>query len=84
VTVVRRSCLPGDSLYRGYESHTFTDITSYFLGKAHGNFHRHKDMKYATFDMRNPAREQGFDSDFDLVIASHTNFRFYSWMSAAH
>ena len=37
--------LHGDTLYRGYESYTFTDITSSFLAKAHDNFKQYKDMK---------------------------------------
>lgn len=60
-----------DTLYRGYESYTFTDITSSFLAKAHDNFKQYKGMKYATFDMQTPAKDQGFDADFDLVIASN-------------
>ncbi|KAM7205885.1 hypothetical protein V8F33_000715 [Rhypophila sp. PSN 637] len=60
-----------DTLYRGYESYTFTDITSSFLAKAHDNFKQYKGMKYATFDMQTPAKDQGFEADFDLVIASN-------------
>ncbi|KAG9239274.1 hypothetical protein BJ875DRAFT_525239 [Amylocarpus encephaloides] len=63
--------LRGDGLYRGYESYTFTDITSSFLAKAHDNFKQYKGMKYAIFDMQTPAGDQGFDSDYDLVIASN-------------
>ncbi|KAK8024490.1 KR domain-containing protein [Apiospora rasikravindrae] len=63
--------LRGDSLYRGYESYTFTDITSSFLAKAHDNFKQYGGMKYATFDMQTPASEQGFEADYDLVIASN-------------
>jgi hypothetical protein len=65
--------LHGDKLYRGYETYTFTDITSSFLAKAHDSFNKYKGMKYTTFDMQTPASEQGFDSDYDLVIASNVN-----------
>jgi hypothetical protein len=65
--------LKGDSLYRGYESYTFTDINSSFLAKAHDNFKQYKGMKYATFDMQTPPINQGFDSDYDLVIASNVS-----------
>ena len=68
--------LRGDTLYRGYESYTFTDITSSFLAKAHDNFKQYKGMKYATFDMQTAANEQGFDADFDLVIASNASIHF--------
>ncbi|KAK3945065.1 hypothetical protein QBC46DRAFT_455714 [Diplogelasinospora grovesii] len=67
--------LRGDTLYRGYESYTFTDITSSFLAKAHDNFKQYKGMKYATFDMQTPASEQGFDADFDLVIHATTDIQ---------
>ncbi|KAK8112196.1 uncharacterized protein PG998_008653 [Apiospora kogelbergensis] len=63
--------LRGDSLYRGYESYTFTDITSSVLAKAHDNFKQYKGMQYATFDMQTPVSEQGFEADYDLVIASN-------------
>jgi len=66
--------LRGETMYRGYETYTFTDITSSFLAKAHDNFNKYKGMKYATFDMQTPASEQGFDSDYDLVIASNVSF----------
>lgn len=65
--------LRGDTLNRGYESYTFTDITSSFLAKAHDNFKQYNGMKYATFDMQTPANEQGFDADFDLIIASNAS-----------
>lgn len=69
--------LRGDSLYRSYESYTFTDITSSVLAKAHDNFKQYKGMQYATFDMQTPASEQGFEADYDLVIASNVNHPFY-------
>ena len=65
--------LRGDTIYRGYETYTFTDITSSFLAKAHDNFKQYQGMRYATFDMQTPAIEQGFDADFDLVIASNVS-----------
>ena len=65
--------LRGDTIYRGYETYTFTDITSSFLAKAHDNFKQYQGMRYATFDMQTPAIEQGFNADYDLVIASNVS-----------
>lgn len=68
--------LRADTLYRGYDSYTFTDITSSFLAGAQDKFKDYKGMKYTTFDMQIDPSEQGFDSDYDLVIASNVGFGF--------
>ena len=63
--------LNGDGQYRGYESYTFTDIGPAFLANAQENFKAFNGVIYKPFDMQTDARQQGFDSDFDVVIASN-------------
>ena len=63
--------LRGDSPYRGYESYTFTDIGPAFLANAEESFKDFQAVTYKSFDMQTNAVQQGFDSDFDIVIASN-------------
>ena len=63
--------LKGDSHYRAYDSYTFTDIGPAFLANAQENFKEFKGVVYKPFDMQTDTRQQGFDSDFDLIIASN-------------
>lgn len=63
--------LKGNSQYRGYDSYTFSDIGPAFLANAQQNFKDFKAVIYTPFDMQTDAGHQGFDSGFDLVIASN-------------
>lgn len=63
--------LRGHSMYRGYDSYTFTDISTSVLADAQNKFKDYRGVSYAPFDMELSAREQGFDSDYDLVLASN-------------
>ena len=63
--------LRGHTLYRGYDSYTFTDLGTAFLAKAQDTYKRFNGVIYAQFDMQRDPASQGFNSDYDLVIASN-------------
>ena len=63
--------LKGDSLYRKYSDYLYTDVTPSFLRSAEEKFRMFKGLKFKTFDMQNPASDQGFEGNFDLVVASN-------------
>ena len=65
------SALRGESVYRRYKDYVYTDITPSFLRPAEERFGMFKGLRYKTFDMQKPASDQGFQEDFDLVIASN-------------
>lgn len=60
-----------NALYRGYDSFTFTDITTSFLATARDGLKQYHGLRYAAFNMEIDSSEQGFDSDYDMVIASN-------------
>ena len=65
------SALRGDTIYRGYDSYVYTDVGRAFLASAQENFKHYKGVEYAFFDIEKSVEEQGFETDFDLVIASN-------------
>jgi acyl transferase domain-containing protein len=63
--------LNGDTEFRGYESYTFTDVGPAFLAGAEESFNQYGGMIYRSFNMELDPEIQGFDTKYDLVIASN-------------
>ena len=63
--------LRGHTLYRGYDSYTFTDLGTAFLATAQDTYKSFNGVFYAPFDIHKDPASQGFNSDYDLVIASN-------------
>ena len=60
----------GGSTFKKYHSYTFTDVSNGFLSAVENEFSAHKGMIYKTLDLELDPSEQGFESTFDLVVAS--------------
>lgn len=63
--------LHGDTPWRTYSRYHFTDTTPSFLAGAETTFSNYGGMTYGTFDMEFNAQTQGYDADWDLVVASN-------------
>ena len=62
--------LAGTTSSKRYKDYTFTDITTTFLSPAQTEFSHCKGMIYKKLDISIDPFEQGFQQDYDLVIAS--------------
>ena len=76
------SILKGDTLFRRYKSYVFTDVTPSFLKPAEERLRTYKGVSYSTFDMEKPASDQGYEPDFDLVVASNVRRLSYQLSNA--
>ncbi|KAI0817576.1 hypothetical protein GGR55DRAFT_673409 [Xylaria sp. FL0064] len=63
--------LKGDSIWRQYTEYRFTDTTPSFLASGEERFSRFGGMTFGTFDMERTGESQGYQQDWDLVIASN-------------
>lgn len=63
--------LGGDTLYRGYDTYTFTDVGPAFLAGAQESFKNYNAIFYRSFNMEINPSKQDLGNDFDLVIASN-------------
>ena len=60
----------GKTTYKRYASYTFTDVTTSFLSFAEAEFAACNGMIYETLDIQKDPRSQGYQSTYDLIIAS--------------
>ncbi|KAF4624420.1 hypothetical protein G7Y89_g13751 [Cudoniella acicularis] len=63
--------LKGDSPWRQYLEYRFTDTTTSFLAGAEERFSRFGGMTFGAFDMERTGEAQGYQQDWDLVVASN-------------
>ncbi|KAI0401422.1 hypothetical protein F4802DRAFT_601014 [Xylaria palmicola] len=63
--------LKGDSVWRQYTEYRFTDTTPSFLADGEERFSRFGGMTFGTFDMERSGESQGYQQDWDLVVASN-------------
>jgi len=63
--------LKGDSVWRQYTEYRFTDTTPSFLASGEERFSRFGGMTFGTFDMERSGESQGYQQDWDLVVASN-------------
>ena len=60
----------GKTLFKRYASYTFTDVTTSFLSFAEGEFVACNGMIYKKLDIQEDPQSQGYESTYDLIIAS--------------
>ena len=63
--------LQGHTPWRKYAEYRFTDTTTSFLAGAEEKFSQYGGMTFGTFDMEKPASSQGYEPEWDLVVASN-------------
>ena len=60
----------GAPTFKKYHSYTFTDISNGFLSAVESEFSDRQGMIYKTLDLELDLKDQGYESTFDLVVAS--------------
>ena len=63
--------LQGNTLWRKYVEYRFTDTTTSFLAQAEEKFQGFGGMTYGAFDMEKSGSIQGYEPEWDLVVASN-------------
>ncbi|KAI9752218.1 MAG: Type I Iterative PKS [Chaenotheca gracillima] len=53
-----------------YEEYTVTDVSDAALQTARGQLAEHRDVGFSVLDMEHDPREQGYDTAYDVVLAS--------------
>ncbi len=65
------AALQGHTPWRKYVEYRFTDTTTSFLAGAEEHFSQYGGMTFGAFDMEKPAKDQGYQPEWDLIIASN-------------
>lgn len=60
----------GKTAFKRYASYTFTDVTTSFLSFAEAEFAVYNGVVYKTLDIQEDPQSQGYQSKYDLIIAS--------------
>ncbi len=63
--------LQGDTPWRQYLEYRFTDTTTSFLAAAEERFQKFGGMTFGSFDMEKPGSAQGYEAEWDLIVASN-------------
>ena len=63
--------LKGDSAWRQYSECCFTDTTPSFLATGEERFSQFGGMTFGTFDMEKSGESQGYQQDWNVVVASN-------------
>lgn len=63
--------LHGSTPWRQYLEYRFTDTTTSFLSGAEETFKEYSGMTFGAFDMEKPASEQGYEPEWDVIVASN-------------
>ncbi|KAF2973192.1 hypothetical protein GQX73_g454 [Xylaria multiplex] len=63
--------LNGESIWRQYSEYRFTDTTPSFLADGEERFSSFGGMTFGTFDMEKSGESQGYQQDWDVVVASN-------------
>ncbi|KAH8198332.1 hypothetical protein TruAng_007487 [Truncatella angustata] len=63
--------LKGDNSWRQYSEYRFTDTTPSFLAGGEERFSKFGGMSFGTFDMEKSGQSQGYQQDWDVVVASN-------------
>ena len=62
--------LEGRSQFKRFKKYCFTDITPSFFARAQDEFSDCVGIEYKTLDIEKNPQEQGFETDYDLIVAS--------------
>lgn len=62
--------LKGRSQFKRYDKYCFTDISTSFLAAAQDEFAQCASIDYKTLDIEKNPLEQGFEAEYDIIIAS--------------
>ena len=62
--------LEGRSQFKRYKNYCFTDITPSFFAKAQDEFSECIGIDYKTLDIEKNPQEQGFETNYDMILAS--------------
>ena len=62
--------LEGRSQFKRYKNYCFTDITPSFFVKAQDEFSECVGIDYKTLDIEKNPQEQGFETNYDMIVAS--------------
>lgn len=62
--------LEGRSQFKRYKDYCFTDISTSFFAKAQDEFSGCAGIEYKTLDIEKDPLEQGFESRYDMIVAS--------------
>ena len=62
--------LEGRSQFKRYKNYCFTDVTPSFFAKAQDEFSECVGIDYKTLDIEKSPHEQGFETDYDMIVAS--------------
>ena len=62
--------LEGRSQFKRYKGYCFTDVSTSFLSAAQNEFSECGSMQYKLLDIEKHPFEQGFESEYDMIIAS--------------
>ena len=62
--------LEGRSQFKRYKKYCFTDVTPSFFAKAQDEFSECVGIEYKTLDIEKNPQEQGFETDYDMIVAS--------------
>ena len=62
--------LEGRSQFKRYKNYCFTDISTSFFAKAQDEFFDCEDVEYRTLDIEKDPIAQGFEAEYDMVVAS--------------
>ncbi|PQE21953.1 polyketide synthase protein [Rutstroemia sp. NJR-2017a WRK4] len=63
--------LKGNIPWRQYLEYRFTDTTTSFLAGAEETFKDFSGLTFGAFDMERPAHEQGYEPEWDVIVASN-------------
>jgi NADPH:quinone reductase-like Zn-dependent oxidoreductase/SAM-dependent methyltransferase len=71
-TRVAMRALVGANGIKQYKDYTFTDVSAGFLASARESLTEHLDVRFSVLDIEQDPLPQGYESSYDVVMASQT------------